>query len=126
MMKSKYRAKKTVVDGITFDSLKEAGRYATLRELQEAGVITDLQLQVKFVLIPVQRAPSESVYKSGKNKGQPKPGAILERECSYIADFVYKTNGILIVEDAKGMRTKEYIIKRKLMLERHGIKIREV
>ena len=123
---SKYHNRKYVCDGITFDSRKEARRYVELKAMQNAGIIQDLRLQVKFVLIPSQREESTSVYKSGKHKGEPKPGKVIECECSYYADFVYLENGILVVEDAKGMRTKEYIIKRKLMLERHGIRIREV
>jgi hypothetical protein len=122
----KYGNKKYTVDGITFDSMREAHRYQELSMMQKAGIIQDLQLQVKFVLIPTQRERSTEVYKSGKNKGKLKQGKILERECSYIADFVYRENGVLIVEDAKGMRTTEYIIKRKLMLWIHCIKIREV
>lgn len=125
-MVSKYRNKKYTFDGITFDSRKEARRYAELKAMQQAGIIQDLKLQVKYVLIPTQREESSSVYKSGKNKGKPKPGKVIEKECSYIADFVYLENGILVVEDAKGMRTKEYIIKRKLMLKEYGIRIREV
>ena len=122
----KYKNKKYTVDGITFDSKREANRYWELNALQKAGIIQNLELQVKFVLIPTQRAESTEVYKSGRNKGQPKAGEILERECSYIADFVYLENGKKVVEDAKGMRTKEYVIKRKLMLFIHGIRIKEV
>lgn len=122
----KYGNKKYTVDGITFDSMREAHRYQELKAMQKAGIIQDLRLQVKFVLIPVQREESAEVYKSGKNKGKPKLGKVLERECSYIADFVYLENGVLVVEDAKGMRTKDYILKRKMMLFFHGIKIKEV
>lgn len=82
--------------------------------------------QVKYVLIPTQRAPSFEVYKRGPNKGRRKPGEVLEKECAYIADFVYTKGDETVVEDAKGVRTKEYIIKRKLMLERYGIRIKEV
>lgn len=122
----KYGNKKYTVDGITFDSKHEAHRYQELKVLQDAGIIFDLKLQVEFILIPAQYAPSTEVYKSGRKKGKPKPGLLLERKCSYIADFVYIENGVLIVEDAKGMRTKEYVIKRKLLLYMHGIRIREV
>lgn len=122
----KYGNKKYTVDGITFDSIREAHRYQELKAMQKAGIIHDLRLQVKYVLIPTQRESSEEIYKSGKNKGKPKPGRVLEKECSYIADFVYLENGVLVVEDAKGMRTTEYIIKRKLMLWVHGIRIKEV
>ncbi len=123
---TKYRNRKCVVDGITFDSTKEARRYQELRLLERAGVISGLRLQVKYVLIPAQREASTEVYKRGINKGKPKPGKVIENECSYIADFVYQEKGQLVVEDTKGMQTKDYIIKRKLMLERYGIKIKEV
>lgn len=108
---SKYRAKKTEVDGIVFDSKKEAKRYQELKLFERTGVISDLQRQVKFVLIPAQRIK----------------GKVVERECSYIADFIYKDKeGNTVVEDTKGFRTADYIIKRKLMLWVHGIKIVEV
>lgn len=123
---NKYHNKKYMRDGILFDSRKEARRYVELKAMQNAGIIQDLQIQFKFVLIPTQREESNEVYKSGKNKGKLKAGKLLEKECSYIADFVYWENGKIVVEDAKGMRTKEYIIKRKLMLYIHGIRIREV
>lgn len=109
---SKYNSKKTVVDGQTFDSKKEANRYKELRLLEKAGVIKDLWTQVKFKLIPAQRDEAT--------------GKVIERECSYKADFVYEEDGKTVVEDAKGFRTKEYVIKRKLMLWRYGIRIREV
>lgn len=111
--KNKYGAKKTIVDGKTFDSKKEALRFKELSLLQRAGEIKDLQTQVKYVLIPSQK---------GEN------GKVIERECSYIADFVYfdtRANKT-IVEDTKGFRTADYKIKRKLMLYVHNIKISEV
>lgn len=125
-MRSKYGSRKQTVSGITFDSRKEARRFQELRLLEQAGQISDLRLQVKFQLIPPQRAPSFEVYKSGPNKGRRKPGKLLEKECSYIADFVYIKNGETVVEDSKGFKTDVYIIKRKLMLERYGIQIKEV
>lgn len=64
--------------------------------------------------------------KKDQNKGRFKPGKLLERKCSYIADFVYWDGFEMVVEDTKGMRTKEYIIKRKLMLYKYGIRIKEV
>lgn len=107
----KYGNRKTVVDGITFDSKKEATRYAELQLLQRAGEIFDLQRQVPFTLIPKQ-------VRDGKT---------IERPCVYKADFVYKDKaGNEIVEDAKGVKTKEYIIKRKLMLWQFGLVIKEV
>lgn len=108
---SKYNSKKTVVDGQKFDSEKEANRYQELLLLKRVGAIKNLSRQVKFVLIPSQRDET---------------GKVIERECSYKADFVYTEGGETIVEDVKGFRTKEYIIKRKLMLWRYGIRIREV
>ena len=126
MKRSKYGNRKTVVNGIEFDSRKEAQRYQELRLLERAGKISGLRLQVKYVLIPTQRAASFEVYKAGPQKGRRKPGKVLENECAYIADFVYIQDGSEIVEDAKGVRTAVYRIKRKLMLERYGIQIKEV
>lgn len=126
MRRSKYGNRKTVANGIEFDSQKEARRYQELLLLERSGKISNLRLQVKYVLIPTQRAPSLEVYKAGPKKGHRKPGKVLENECAYIADFVYTQDGSEIVEDAKGMRTAAYRIKRKLMLERYGIQIREV
>lgn len=125
-MRNKYGNRKTVVNGIEFDSRKEAVRYQELRLLERAGKISGLRLQEKFVLIPSQREASTEVYKSGSQKGRRKPGKLLEKECSYIADFCYTENGEIVVEDTKGFRTEVYKIKRKLMLERYGIRIREI
>ena len=123
----KYHNKKITIDGKTFDSKKEALRYRELKLLEMAGRISELKTQVKFVLIPAQYEKASEKYTRGKKKGQYKRGKLLERECAYIADFVYKdADGAKVVEDTKGMRTKDYIIKRKLMLDRHGIRIREV
>lgn len=89
--------------------------------LERAGQITDLQRQVKFVLIPAQYEPNTIGVRGGVKKGK-----LLERETSYVADFVYTQDGKQVVEDTKGFRTKDYIIKRKLMLWVHGIGIKEV
>lgn len=126
MRYSKYSNKKSVYNGITFDSKKELRRYKELLLLKEAGTIQNLQTQVKFVLIPTQRENSSEMYKKGANKGKLKPGKVIEKECCYIADFVYTEKGSLVVEDTKGVKTKDYIIKRKLMLHTYGIRIREV
>lgn len=132
MGKSKYGSRKVAIDGITFDSKKEAARYQELQLLQWSGQIQNLQTQVKYVLIPTQREASFEVYKSGPNKGRRKPGKVLECECSYIADFVYTQDGETVVEDVKGYRDPssaayaKFVIKRKLMLERYGIQIKEV
>lgn len=102
-MKSKYHAKKTEVDGITFASRKEAARYQELRLLERGGVITDLRLQVPFVLV------EKSCY---------------GRAIKYVADFVYIEDGQMVVEDVKGYRTDVYKLKKRLLAER-GIEIRE-
>lgn len=125
-MYQKYRNKKITVDGMTFDSKREYKRYCELKLLEKGGYISDLEFQRKFVLIPEQREEPTEVYTKGKNKGEFKRGRLIEKECSYIADFVYKENGETVVEDTKGFRTKDYIIKRKLMLHIHGIRIKEI
>ena len=103
---SKYgNVKTTTSDGITHDSIKEANRWCELKLLEKAGQISHLQRQVKFTLIPKQED---------------------ERPVFYIADFTYIEDGNFVVEDVKGKRTKEYIIKRKLMRFIHGIKIKEI
>lgn len=106
----KYNNKKVTVDGILFDSRKEANRWQELKLLERAGQIEDLHRQISFTLIPSQRIN----------------GNVVERACRYIADFVYKENGKTVVEDTKGFKTKDYIIKRKLMLKVYQIRIREV
>lgn len=107
---NKYSNKKTVVDGITFDSKREAKRYGELKLLERGHIISDLRLQPKFMLIASQR----------RDDGK------AERACIYIADFAYKENGKEVVEDAKGMKTRDYVIKRKLMLALHSITVREI
>lgn len=107
---SKYYSKKVTIDGITFDSKREANRYCELALLEKAGQITELELQKEFTLIPSQRID----------------GKVVERACKYKADFSYMENGKHIVEDTKGFKTKDYIIKRKLMLYIHKIQIKEV
>lgn len=109
-----------------YDSKAEARRGAELELLQAAGEISNLRKQVKFVLIPAQYEVG-GVYKRGKLKGAPKRGKLIERECAYIADFVYTdSNGETVVEDVKGVRTKEYILKRKMLLFFHGIRVTEI
>lgn len=125
-LRRKYGNKKITADGQVFDSKKEYRRYCELSLLERAGEITNLQRQVPYLLIPEQRAPSTEVYKRGPRTGQPKPGPVLERKVTYIADFVYEQNGETVVEDAKGVRTKDYVLKRKMMLYRYGIHIKEV
>lgn len=121
---SKYKSQKCIVNGITFDSRKEARRWQELLLLSRAGVIQNLQRQVKYVLIPSQY---ETYERYGKNGNKLQDGRrLIERECSYVADFVYTEDGKLVVEDVKGVRTKEYIAKKKMMLYFHGIRIKEV
>ena len=109
---SKYGNRKTILDGITFDSRHEAERYAELKLLERAGEISNLQLQRPFTLLGVQKDET---------------GKVIERPLKYIADFVYTDkNGKTVVEDAKGLRTDVYKIKRKLMLSIYGIRVIEV
>lgn len=112
--RAKYGARKTVIDGITFASRREANRYCVLKNLERAGIISDLKLQRKYTLIGSQRD---------------KEGKVIERPVIYIADFVYKDeNGQTVVEDTKtpATRTPQYVIKRKLMLSIYGIRIKEI
>lgn len=120
-MRSKYGNRKITRDGMTFDSLKEYRRFCDLRLLEKAGAIQDLKRQVEYVLVPTLREPDTIGKRGGAIKGK-----VVERKVSYIADFVYRENDEIVVEDTKGFKTKEYIIKRKLMLWLHNIKIREV
>lgn len=126
--KSKYGAEKQTIvnsDGstITFDSKKEARRFVELRFLEQVGKIKDLERQKKYVLIPAQREPDTVGKRGGIIKGK-----LIEREVAYIADFVYFDNDLhqVVVEDTKGIRTPEYIIKRKMLLYFYGIRITEV
>lgn len=119
-MASKYGSRKCTYDGMTFDSKRERDRYCDLRILEKAGQISDLRCQVKYTLIPEQRGPDALGPKGGRKRGK-----ILEKACCYVADFVYIKDGKTVVEDVKGVRTKDYIIKRKLMLWLHGIRIQE-
>lgn len=120
---NKYGNRKIAFNGQTFDSKKEMRHYTELLLLEKAGKIKDLQHQVKFQLIPAQREPDIIGPKGGH-----KPGKLIEREVSYVADFVYTDlqTGQTVVVDTKGFRTKEYTIKRKMMLYFHGIRIKEV
>lgn len=117
----KYNNKKVIVDGITFDSRKEARRYKELKLLERAGQIQNLELQKEYELIPTQREADTVGVRGGVKRGK-----VIEHSVKYKADFVYTENGETVVEDTKGMRTKDYIIKRKLMLYVHQIRIREV
>lgn len=105
----KYRAFKTTVGGITFDSGLEAKRYTQLVILETAGTIKNLQIQPKFNLM-------DSFKYNGKTI----------RAIDYIADFMYEENGKVIVEDVKGIRTKDYIIKSKLFIKQYIIDLGEI
>lgn len=113
---SKYGAKKSG----GYDSKKERNRAQELELLERAGEISGLQKQVKFVVIETQREPDTVGPRGGVKQGK-----LLEKEAYYVADFVYYRDGKMIVEDCKGFRTKEYILKRKLMLKNYGIRIYE-
>lgn len=106
----KYHSKKTVIDGITFDSKAEAHRFVELKTLENAGRISHLKLQPEFELIP-------SFKKNGKTY----------RRCVYKADFCYMAEGRFIVEDVKGFKTEVYKLKRKLFEWRYpDLTIKEV
>lgn len=114
---NKYHARKVVAQGQVFDSEKEYARYLELKLLEKAGEISGLERQVKYDLIPKQ---------------MDEEGKMIERPTVYVADFQYRDNntGEFIVEDVKGYRRGQayavFSLKRKLMLWRYGIKIREV
>lgn len=108
--KNKYNAGKVEADGMTFDSFKEYNRWCELKLLVRGNKIKNLRRQVTFEVVPLCR----------KDDGK------AERAVKYIADFVYEEDGKTIVEDVKGFKTPEYVIKRKLMLYRYGITIREI
>ena len=105
---SKYHAKKTVIDGIQFDSAKEAKRFTKLRALEEAGKIQHLRLQVPFELVPSFECDG-----------------VKYREMKYVADFVYVRDGKVVVEDCKGFKTPEYKLKKKLMAYINHVNIEE-
>lgn len=105
----KYNNKKTIIDGIDFDSKREARRYQELKALEKAGRITDLKLQVPYTILPSMKDADGKTIRGIK----------------YVADFVYRQNGEEIVEDCKGFRTDVYKMKKKLMLYKYGITIRE-
>ena len=114
-MQTKYHNQKIIVDGELFDSKKEALRWRQLKSLEKINAISDLQRQVKYTLIPAQKDEA---------------GKTIEHKCSYIADFVYQQNGQIIVEDVKGYRKggayAVFVIKRKLMPQKYGIRVKEV
>nr|UVX56378.1 MAG: protein of unknown function (DUF1064) [Bacteriophage sp.] len=105
---SKYHAKKTVVDDITFDSRREADRYLVLKGMEENGAIEDLRRQVRYELIPAFDVDGRHY-----------------RPVYYVADFAYREDGREVVEDVKGMRTDVYRLKSKLFARRYGKVIKE-
>jgi hypothetical protein len=106
--RSKYRAEPTEIDGHRFASMREANRYAALKLEQQAGAISGLALQPQFSLCVT--APTGVSVTIGR----------------YIADFRYVRNGAEIIEDAKGMRTPVYELKKKHVEVQYGIRISEV
>lgn len=109
---TKYGNRKTFVGTELFDSQHEADRWVELTLLQKAGEITDLKRQVPFLLIPEIKSDS---------------GKVISRKTQYIADFVYTNkDGKQVVEDAKGYRTEVYNLKKKILLWRYGILVKEV
>lgn len=107
---NKYHNKPTTVYGIRFDSRKESERFLILQCMLHNGEITNLRRQVTFELCPAQTLPSGQKL----------------RNIQYRADFVYEKNGKTIVEDVKGLKTREYIMKKKLMYRVHGIEVHEI
>lgn len=106
--RSKYHARKTRVDGITFDSKREADRYLVLKSMEEDGAIENLRRQVRYELIPAFDVDGRHY-----------------RPVFYVADFVYVEDGNEVVEDVKGMKTDVYRLKSKLVAYRYGMNIRE-
>lgn len=122
-MRSKYGNKKAKANGMVFDSRRERSRYYTLQTLEKAREISDLRMQVSFELLP---AIYETVEKQLKTKTKLVEKCV-QRAVHYVADFVYKDkNGNVVVEDSKGMKTKEYLLKKKMMRSLLGIEIKEV
>lgn len=119
---NKYHAKSVVIDGIKFPSGKEGERFLYLRELEKRGEITNLRRQVRFELLP---AAYKDVVKHLKTKDKVVRRLFLN-PVSYVADFVYEKDGQTVVEDTKGYKTKEYIIKKKMMYALNGIEIQEI
>jgi hypothetical protein len=121
--KSKYGSKKVAYDGMEFDSKKEMYRYIRLKSMQEEGLISDLRMQVPFEIIPAVYE-EETIQLKTKVKTVTK---CVQRATYYLADFVYRDKeGNEVVEDAKGMRTEKYLLKKKMMRAFLGITIKEV
>ena len=114
---NKYHANKVEIDGMVFDSQKEACRYAELKILQESGIISGLRTQVEYELLPAQKDEN---------------GKVIEHEAKYVADFVYcdALTGCCVVEDVKGYKKGAayniFVLKRKIMLHKFGIRVKEI
>lgn len=106
--RNKYHAKKTTVDGITFDSRNEANRYLALKGMEEDGIIGNLRRQVRYELVPAFDVDGRHY-----------------RPVYYVADFVYVEDGKDVVEDVKGVRTDVYKLKSKLFAQKYGMSIKE-
>lgn len=106
--RSKYHARKTTVDGITFDSRREAYRFLELKGMEEDGAIGNLRRQVRYELVPAFDVDGRHY-----------------RPVYYVADFAYVEDGKEVVEDVKGMRTDVYKLKSKLFARRYGMSIKE-
>jgi hypothetical protein len=111
MFYSKYKAKKTEIDGIIFDSKAEAKRYQELKLIERAGQIKNLSLQPRFML-------QEGFVNTHTGKK--------ERAIEYVSDFMYLENNVIIVEDCKGFKTSDYKIKRKLFLYKYQNKYKHL
>lgn len=107
---NKFNAKKTVVDGIKFDSKAEARRYMVLKDMEKRGEIAGLVLQPEFELQPRYKSPAD--------------GHIV-RPIKYRADFIYTAKGETVVEDVKGRKTPVYELKKKLFEYKYGMPIKE-
>lgn len=106
---SKYKNRKVTIDGQTFDSMREYNRWCELKLLERAGEITGLKRQVRLEILPKQVVD----------------GKVAERAAYYVADFTYKEKGKPVIEDCKGFATDVYRLKRKLVLAKYGVQIRE-
>ena len=126
-MTNKYRNIKTEVEGIVFDSRKEAKYYLYLKQLLHDGKISSLQRQVPYELVPAVYE-EQIIHLKTKDKAVKK---LVQRPILYVADFVYveNTTGETVVVDVKGQKatmTKEFVMKKKMMLAFLNIKIKLV
>ena len=120
--RNKYHAKKVNICGIDFDSKKEGMRWLLLKDMEARGEIANLRRQVPFELLPAIHR-DEVVHLKTKDKVERR---LVQRAVHYVADFVYTKNGQQVVEDTKGLRLPDYILKKKMMLALKGIEIKEI